>query len=49
MLPAFYQTILEKYLSNAQLITRKMLVWLLQNQKEVRIERLAATLPLLIL
>ena len=46
MLPAFYQTILEKYLSNAQLITLKMLVWLLQNQKEVRIERLAATLPL---
>ena len=46
MLPAFYQTILEKYLSNAQLITLKMLVWLLQNQKEVRIEKLAATLPL---
>ncbi len=46
MLPSFYQTILENYLSNTQLITLKMLVWLLQNQKSVRIERLAATLPL---
>ena len=46
MLPPFYQTILTKYLSNTQLITLKMLVWLLQNQKQVRIERLAATLPL---
>lgn len=46
MLPPFYQQILEKYLSNTQLITLKMLVWLLQNQKEVRIERLAANLPL---
>lgn len=46
MLPSFYQPILSKYLSNTQLITLKMLVWLLQNQKEVRIERLVATLPL---
>ncbi|GAB1544740.1 hypothetical protein NUACC21_74160 [Scytonema sp. NUACC21] len=46
MLPPFYQTILEKYLSDRQLITLKMLVWVLQNQKEVRIERLAANLPL---
>ena len=46
MLPSFYQEILEKYLSNKQLITLKMLVWVLQTQKEVRIERLAANLPL---
>jgi hypothetical protein len=46
MLVSFYQNFLEKYLNKAQLITLKMLVWLLQNQKQVRIERLAATLPL---
>ncbi|WP_221645433.1 IS4 family transposase [Nostoc sp. UCD120] len=46
MLASFYQNFLEKYLNKAQLITLKMLVWLLQNQKQVRIERLAATLPL---
>jgi Transposase DDE domain len=46
MLPPFYQRILEKYLTKAQLITLNMLVWLLQNQKQVKIERLAATLPL---
>jgi len=34
------------YLSESQLITLKLLVWLLQNQKQVKIERLAATLPL---
>jgi hypothetical protein len=46
MVPLFYQTFLEKYLNPAQLITLKMLVWLLQTQKQVRLERLAATLPL---
>src|SRR4028119_931625 len=46
MLPTFYQTLLQKYLTQSQLITLKMLVWLLQNQKQVSIERLAATLPL---
>ncbi|MDV2996839.1 MAG: hypothetical protein N4J56_006544 [Chroococcidiopsis sp. SAG 2025] len=46
MVPLFYQTSLEKYLNPAQLITLKMLVWLLQTQKQVRLERLAATLPL---
>ncbi|WP_199321132.1 hypothetical protein [Microcoleus sp. FACHB-831] len=49
MLPSFYQKYLEKYLKPAQLITLKMLVWLLQSQKTVRIERLAANLPLPIL
>ncbi|WP_208099120.1 hypothetical protein [Nostoc sp. 106C] len=46
MLPLFYQRLLEKYLTQSQLITLKMLVWLLQNQKQIRLERLAATLPL---
>jgi len=49
MLPSFYHSILEKYLTPAQLLTLQMLVWLLQTQKEVRIERLATTLQLLIL
>ncbi|MBH8576915.1 hypothetical protein I8752_28805 [Nostocaceae cyanobacterium CENA369] len=39
MLASFYQNFLEKYLNKAQLITLKMLVWLLQNQKQVKIER----------
>jgi hypothetical protein len=46
MLPSFYQKFLEQYINQSQLLTLKMLVWLLQNQKQVRIERLAATLPL---
>ncbi|MBD2139723.1 hypothetical protein H6F32_19695 [Anabaena sp. FACHB-1237] len=46
MFPSFYQKILEKYLNNKQLITLKVLVYLLQTQKDVRIERLAANLPL---
>lgn len=46
MMPSFYHKYLERYLKPAQLITLKMLVWLLQSQKQVRIERLAATLPL---
>ena len=49
MLPSFYHSLLEKYLSPTQLLTLQMLVWLLQTQKEVRIERLAATLQLPIL
>src|SRR4028118_1374301 len=49
MLPSFYHDLLEKYLSPTQLLTLQMLVWLLQSQKEVRIERLAATLQLPIL
>jgi hypothetical protein len=49
MLPSFYHDLLQKYLTPAQLLTLKMLVWLLQSQKQVRIERLAAALPLPIL
>ena len=46
MLPGFYQTLLQKYLTRSQLITLKMLVWLLQHQKQVKLERLTANLPL---
>lgn len=46
MLPEFYQTHLQKYLSETQLITLKLLVWLLQSHQQVKIERLAAMLPL---
>ncbi len=46
MLPSFYQEFIAKYLNQSQLITLKILLWLLQNQKQVRIERLASTLPL---
>jgi hypothetical protein len=37
MLPQFYQNHLKKYLSETQLITLKVLVWLLSNQKQVKI------------
>ena len=49
MMPSFYHSILQKYLTPAQLLTLQMLVCLLQSQKQVRRERLAATLPLPIL
>ncbi|MGF1488330.1 MAG: IS4 family transposase [Prochloraceae cyanobacterium] len=39
----------EKYLSESQIQTLKILIWLLQVHKQVRIERLAACLPLPIL
>jgi hypothetical protein len=42
----FYQAQLQKYLSQSKLITLKLLVWLVQSQKQVKIESLAATLPL---
>ncbi|MFB2977844.1 hypothetical protein [Microseira sp. BLCC-F43] len=46
MLPTFYHSHLEKYLSEAQMMTLKLIVWLLQSHKQVKIERLAATLAL---
>lgn len=46
MLPEFYLTYLKSQLSASQLLTLEMLVWLLQFHKQVRIERLAACLPL---
>ena len=49
MLPQLYQACLQKFLTPSQLLTLELLVWLLQTQKQVRIERLAAGFPLPIL
>lgn len=49
MLPEFYLSCLESQLSKSQVLTLKILVWLLQFHKTVQIERLAACLPLPIL
>jgi len=45
MLPEFYQTCFQRQLTATQFITLKLLVLLLQFQKQVRIERLAALWP----
>jgi hypothetical protein len=42
MLPELYRIHLSSQLSQAQLLTLEILVWLLQVHKQVRIERLAA-------
>ncbi len=49
MLPELYLNCLEPQLNASQLLTLEMLVWLLQFHKQIRIERLAACLPLPIL
>jgi hypothetical protein len=49
ILPEFYTSCLCKYLNESQLLTLEILVWLLQVHKQVRIERLAACLPIPIL
>jgi hypothetical protein len=49
MLPELYLTPLHSQLSASQVLTLEMLVWLLQFHKQIRIERLAACLPLPIL
>ena len=49
ILPEFYNTCLSSYLSPSQLLTLEILVGLLQVHKQVRIERLAACLPIPIL
>ncbi|HEY9767862.1 MAG TPA: hypothetical protein V6C71_05045 [Coleofasciculaceae cyanobacterium] len=46
MLPQLYQTCLQKYLTPSQLVTLEMLVWLLQVHKQIKLERLAANLPI---
>ena len=40
---------IEKYLTKSQILTLQLLIWLLQVQKNVRIERLASCLPIPIL
>jgi len=49
MLPSFYQNHLQNYFNKSEFLTLQILVWLLQFHKQVRIERLAATLPIPIL
>ena len=49
MLPELYINCLKSQLSASQLLTLEMVVWLLQFHKQIRIERLAACLPLPIL
>ena len=46
MLPPLYQNVLKQYLDTRQLLSLQMLVWVLQFQKQVRLERLAALMPL---
>jgi hypothetical protein len=45
MLPLFYQSHLEKQLKSAEYLTLKILVYLLQSQKQVSIELLATLMP----
>lgn len=47
--PELYYNCIRDYLSESQLLTLEILVWLLQVHKQVRIERLAACLPIPIL
>jgi len=49
MLPKFYHSCLKNYLSESQLLTLEILIWLLQVHKQVKIERLAALFPVPIL
>ena len=49
MLPELYLNCLKSQLNASQLLSLEMLVWLLQFHKQIRIERLAACLPLPIL
>jgi len=46
MLPEFYRSHLAWRLTQSQLLTLEILVWLLQVHKNVKIERLAAHFPL---
>jgi hypothetical protein len=45
MLPEFYRSHLASRLTQSQLLTLEILVWLLQVHKNVTIERLAAHFP----
>jgi hypothetical protein len=49
MLPQFYHSCLNNYLSESQQLTWEILLWLLQVHKQVKIERLAALFPVPIL
>ncbi|NET62324.1 MAG: IS4 family transposase [Symploca sp. SIO2E6] len=49
MMPKLYRNFLCCYLSESQILTLDILIWLLQVHKQVKIERLAACFPLPIL
>jgi hypothetical protein len=49
MIPQFYHSCLNNYLSESQQLTLEILLWLLQVHKQVKIERLAALFPVPIL
>ncbi|MDJ0595787.1 MAG: hypothetical protein QNJ72_38370 [Pleurocapsa sp. MO_226.B13] len=44
-----HQSHVQKYLTKSQILTLQLLIWLIQTQKDVRIERLASCLPIPIL
>ena len=46
MLSSFYQNVLEKYLEPDRILSLKMLVWVLQFHRQVRLERRATLMPL---
>jgi hypothetical protein len=46
---SYYKTYFKNYLTQSELLTLQLLIWLLQVHKQVRIERLAACLPIPIL
>lgn len=45
MFPQFYQTHLQQQLKNTEYLTLKILVYLLQSQKQVSLELLASLMP----
>lgn len=45
MLPKLYLDYLKSYLSTSELLTLQILIWLLQVNRQVRIERLASSFP----
>lgn len=46
---SYYQTHFKNYLTQSELLTLQLLIWLLQVHKQVKIERLAACMPIPIL
>ena len=45
MFPEFYQTVLQRHLSQSQYLTLQLLVLLLQSCRQVRLSRLASVFP----
>ena len=45
MLPSFYQACLQAHLTEAQYLSLQLLILLLQTERNVKLERLAALFP----